>query len=367
MSVKRFWLVAAVGALAALTASLGGSTAYGGSSSASAAAPIKIGAITPLTANFAPWGIQVRAGMALAVNEINRTGGVKGRGQGRKLNLVVADDQSTNTNAAIDGFRRLTQQEGVVAIGGIIGSSIGLATSRLAEEAKVPLFLVKSGNNEILTQSSPLHVPHLPALRCHGRSVGRAVRAASFDHERGRDDRRLRVGPVVQVVARGFGQVHAERQVQRPGCAGPDDQLHAVSARVRRRVVDRGDGPSARRAAGPGSGSTAGPEGAGVGCRRAVVAHREERGGDGVRPLQRLQVHGHGDQAVQDAREALPADVPAERVLRGRRARRLRVREDRRAGDPERRDEPAGDRGLRPQDDVQHPRVRVPAQMDGVG
>ncbi len=154
MSVKRFWLVAAVGALAALTASLGGSIAYGGSSSANAAAPIKIGAITPLTANFAPWGIQVRAGMALAVNEINRTGGVKGRGQGRKLNLVVADDQSTNTNAAIDGFRRLTQQEGVVAIGGIIGSPIGLATSRLAEEAKVPLFLVKSGNNEILTQSS---------------------------------------------------------------------------------------------------------------------------------------------------------------------------------------------------------------------
>ena len=79
---------------------------------------------------------------------------MKGRGQGRKLNLVVADDQSTNTNAAIDGFRRLTQQENVVAIGGIIGSPIGLATSRLAEEAKVPLFLVKSGNNEILTQSS---------------------------------------------------------------------------------------------------------------------------------------------------------------------------------------------------------------------
>jgi branched-chain amino acid transport system substrate-binding protein len=92
--------------------------------------------------------------MALAVNEINRSGGVKGRGQGRKLNLVVADDQSTNVNAAIDGFRRLTQQDGVVSIGGIINSAVGLATARLAEDAKVPLFLVKSGNNEILTQSS---------------------------------------------------------------------------------------------------------------------------------------------------------------------------------------------------------------------
>jgi branched-chain amino acid transport system substrate-binding protein len=154
MSVKRFWFVAAVGALAALTACLGGSTAYGGSSAASAAAPIKIGVLTSLTGNFAPWGIQARAGMALAVNEINRSGGVKGRGQGRMLNLAVADDQSANTTAAIDGFRRLTQQEGVVAVGGIIGSNIALATARLAEEARVPLFLVKAGNNEILTQSS---------------------------------------------------------------------------------------------------------------------------------------------------------------------------------------------------------------------
>ena len=92
--------------------------------------------------------------MALAVNEINRSGGVKGRGQGRLLNLAVADDQSTNTNAAVDGFRRLTQQERVVSVGGIIDSAFGLAIARLAEEAKVPLFLVKSGNNEILTRVS---------------------------------------------------------------------------------------------------------------------------------------------------------------------------------------------------------------------
>jgi branched-chain amino acid transport system substrate-binding protein len=144
----------AVGAVAVLTAALSGSSAYGGSSAPAQGGPIKIGALTPLTGPFAPWGLQARAGMALAVNEINRSGGVKGRGQGRRLNLVVADDQSVNTNAAIDGFRRLTQQDDVVSVGGIIGSPIALATTRLAEEAKVPLFLVKAGNNEILSQSS---------------------------------------------------------------------------------------------------------------------------------------------------------------------------------------------------------------------
>ena len=186
--------------------------------------------LTPLTANFAPWGLQVRAGAALAVNEINRSGGVKGRGQGRRLNLVVADDQSTNTNAAIDGFRRLTQQEGVVSVGGIIGSPIGLATTRLAEEGKIPLFLVKSGNNEILTQSSRYTFRTcLPAAAMVAQSVVQLAQRREIT-ERRRDDRRLRVGPVVQVVARGCGQVRAEHQVQRPGCAGSDDQLHAVSA-----------------------------------------------------------------------------------------------------------------------------------------
>src|SRR5512145_2504819 len=135
-----------------LTAVSSGSSAYGGSSGAAQGSPIKIGVITPVTGPFVPWGNQVRAGAALAVNEINRSGGVKGRGQGRKLNLAVADDQSTSTTAAIEGFRRLTQQENVVSVGGIIGSPIGGAVTRLAEEAKVPLFLTKSGNDEILTR-----------------------------------------------------------------------------------------------------------------------------------------------------------------------------------------------------------------------
>jgi branched-chain amino acid transport system substrate-binding protein len=150
--VKRFRLVAAVGVVA-LLAALSGSSALGGSTTQARPAAIKIGALTSLTGPFTAWGIQTPAGMALAVNEINRTGGVKGRGQGRLLNLTVADDQSS-PNAGIDGFRRLTQQENVVAVGGVISSDVALATARLAEQAKVPIFLVKAGANEILTQNS---------------------------------------------------------------------------------------------------------------------------------------------------------------------------------------------------------------------
>jgi branched-chain amino acid transport system substrate-binding protein len=151
--VKRLRLIAAVGAVATVTAALSGSSAYGGSSGSVAGSPIKLGVLTSLTGPFTAWGIQTRAGMALAVNEINRSGGVKGRGQRRPLNLVVADDQSS-PNAGIEGFRRLTEQQGVVAVGGLISSDVALATTRLAEQAHVPIFLVKAGANEILTRSS---------------------------------------------------------------------------------------------------------------------------------------------------------------------------------------------------------------------
>jgi branched-chain amino acid transport system substrate-binding protein len=112
-------------------------------------APIKIGALTSLTGNFTPWGVQVRDGMQLAVNEINQRGGV----DGRQLQLVVADDQS-QAEEGRRAIERLIEQDGVVAVGGIISSDVGLATARIAEQSKVPLFLVKAGAGGILTPNS---------------------------------------------------------------------------------------------------------------------------------------------------------------------------------------------------------------------
>ena len=148
----RFRLIAAVAGVTALVAALGGSSAFGGSSATGAATkgnPIKIGVLTSLTGNFAPWGVQFRAGAALAVNEINRKGGVNGR----LLNISVGDDQST-PNGGIDAFRKLTQQDKVVTTGGVVASNVGLATARLAEQAQVPLFLLRAGDDTILTLKS---------------------------------------------------------------------------------------------------------------------------------------------------------------------------------------------------------------------
>jgi branched-chain amino acid transport system substrate-binding protein len=110
--------------------------------------PIKIGLLTSLTTNFAPWGLQTRDGMLLAIEEINASGGV----DGRPLELVEADDENDG-DAGLAGFERLAE-EGVVGIGGLISSTVGLAVSNTAEELEMPTFLVKAGAAEILTRDS---------------------------------------------------------------------------------------------------------------------------------------------------------------------------------------------------------------------
>jgi branched-chain amino acid transport system substrate-binding protein len=145
--MRRLWVVIGVTAAAAAIAVGFGVSAAAGRSTAKQ--PIKIGVLTSLTGTFTPWGIQTRDGSQLAVNEINAKGGV----DGRKLKLVVADDQSS-PNSGISGFKLLTQHDHVVSIGGLIDSDVALATARLTEKAHVPMFLVKAGANEILTTKS---------------------------------------------------------------------------------------------------------------------------------------------------------------------------------------------------------------------
>lgn len=111
--------------------------------------PIAIGVLTSFTGPFTPWGIQVRAGMQMAVDEINAEGGV----DGRPLELVEADDQN-NPDEGVTALERMVEQDGVVAVGGVISSDVGLASARTAEELEVPLFMVKAGAEGILTQDS---------------------------------------------------------------------------------------------------------------------------------------------------------------------------------------------------------------------
>ena len=67
---------------------------------------LKIGAIIPLTVPFASYGEPVRDGMFLAVDEINRAGGIKGR----VLKLIIEDDAG-DPKSAVNAFNKLASSD----------------------------------------------------------------------------------------------------------------------------------------------------------------------------------------------------------------------------------------------------------------
>lgn len=73
-----------------------------------AASPLKIGWIGPQTGDAAVLGMDSAVAAQIAVDEINRAGGVRGR----QIKLLVEDDQY-NTRKAIDAYNKLVHVDGV--------------------------------------------------------------------------------------------------------------------------------------------------------------------------------------------------------------------------------------------------------------
>lgn len=111
--------------------------------------PIKIAALTSLSGPFVTWGAPIARGMRLAVEELNEAGGVLGR----EVVLLERDDRG-HPDEGVTLLRGLVERERVVALGGIVSSGVGLATSREAEALQVPLFLNYAGSHTILKKDS---------------------------------------------------------------------------------------------------------------------------------------------------------------------------------------------------------------------
>ena len=107
---------------------------------------IKIGYFGDLSGPTFNFGQSAKNGVLLAAAEINRAGGINGR----KLDVVIEDDQGSPERAATV-VNKLVHQDNVVALiaGGASGSS--LAAGPNAQAAKVPM-ISPSSTNPAVTQ-----------------------------------------------------------------------------------------------------------------------------------------------------------------------------------------------------------------------
>ncbi|MFD2609989.1 ABC transporter substrate-binding protein [Deinococcus taklimakanensis] len=111
--------------------------------SASAQSTIRIGAITSITGRFAEFGKMQQAGFKVAVDEINRKGGVLGK----KIELVV-EDNASDVNKGLAAAERLVNA-GVPLVLNEYSSSLVKAQAQYLARQKVPNLVFTSSGDDI--------------------------------------------------------------------------------------------------------------------------------------------------------------------------------------------------------------------------
>ncbi|HEY0124011.1 MAG TPA: ABC transporter substrate-binding protein [Rhizobium sp.] len=108
---------------------------------------IKIGMAAPLTGVAAEVGHFQQAGAQLGIDRVNAEGGALGR----KFELVIEDDQTTNPGVVL-AFSRLVNRGDLVAILGSLRSTQVNAIASDAKKAGIPVFF--GGTDPSLTQNN---------------------------------------------------------------------------------------------------------------------------------------------------------------------------------------------------------------------
>lgn len=126
--------VAVVAAVAAMMITVGGCAEKdSGSSSGASSGPITIGAVLDITGAGASLGVPERKTLELLTGQLNEAGGINGR----KVKLVVEDNQSTEDGAAKAMSEMVSQKVDMVLGASRTGPS--LAMRAIAESSKTPM------------------------------------------------------------------------------------------------------------------------------------------------------------------------------------------------------------------------------------
>jgi branched-chain amino acid transport system substrate-binding protein len=109
-------------------------------------APIKVGVVLPLTGEQAKFGEIEKNSFLMALEEINKAGGINGR----PIELLIEDDTG-KPDVGRSAVEKLISQDKVVALSGGYSSSVAYAMCGVAQQRKIP-FVVTTGSADKITE-----------------------------------------------------------------------------------------------------------------------------------------------------------------------------------------------------------------------
>jgi len=137
---RRSFIKMTTGALAAM------SSPWAFRRQAYGAEEIRLGGISSLSGVASPIGHELANGLQLAVETINREGGVLGR----PVKLFLEDDESKK-DSGLSKARKLVERDRVHFLAGVVDSSICMAIQHYGKEKKT-IFVNTGSGNDVLTE-----------------------------------------------------------------------------------------------------------------------------------------------------------------------------------------------------------------------
>jgi branched-chain amino acid transport system substrate-binding protein len=157
MNTKRtiHFLFAGLLVLAACTGRQERGNTQTGAQTPPSAATVAIGAILPLTGENASFGTTARAAFEIAQEDAKR--------QGRAIPRLVYGDSKLDKDLTLKEFRRLVDQEKVVAFAEVTGSGPALALEDLAAKDQVPIVSGIDTSPELTAGGGPYFFRVIPS------------------------------------------------------------------------------------------------------------------------------------------------------------------------------------------------------------
>jgi branched-chain amino acid transport system substrate-binding protein len=118
--------------------------AEGGGSSADSSKEILVGEYGSVTGSEAAFGEVTHQGIMLAVDEINKAGGI----EGKQIKIIGPEDTESNNQKAEIAVKRLVEKK-VIAVLGEVASSRSLAGAGVCQNAGIPMISPSSTNPKV--------------------------------------------------------------------------------------------------------------------------------------------------------------------------------------------------------------------------
>lgn len=143
--------------LAALTMGLFSLQAY-------AADTVKIALTGPFTGGSAPMGVSMRDGAKLAIDEINRAGGIQVGAQKMKIEVIERDDEAKNERGALIA-QELASMGDLAGVIGTVNTGVVLAGDKYFQEKGITKIITPAAGSASMTQWSKAGVKDLSIFR----------------------------------------------------------------------------------------------------------------------------------------------------------------------------------------------------------